>query len=136
MSFRTMLFPNITINNISIKNDQADIQLEKAVIIKNMDGAKEDTQWEGHGTLSIKDLVICDDEQLPAFPCRATSADIKDNQMTYRDEVLIPINCNGNVGISLLLEGENTPRKFIGEQMNFDVAEHEKYVKHIKADNK
>jgi len=131
MSFRTMHFTGITVSDITIENDQADIKLEKAIIIKNMDGAEEDTQWEGFGSLIIKDLDICDDESLPNFPCLVTTADIKDNQMTYRDEVLIPIDCNGSVGITLQFEGESKPRKFIGEKMDFDVSEHEKYVKHI-----
>ena len=132
MSFRTMQFAGICIKDIIIKDDQAEIQLEKGIIIKNMDGAEQDTQWEGHGSLFVEDLVICHDDDLPSFPCLATSADIKDNQMTYRDEALIPIDCNGNVGITLLLEGETTSRKFIGEKMTFDVAEHEKYVQHVK----
>jgi len=132
MSFRTMQFAGICIKDIIINDDHAEIQLEKGIIIKNMDGAEQDTQWEGYGSLFIKDLVICDDDDLPSFPCLATSADIKDNQMTYRDEVLIPIDCNGNVGIILLLEGETTARKFIGEKMDFDVTEHEKYIQHVK----
>ncbi len=127
-----MQFAGINIKNISINNDQANIQLDKAVIIKNMDGAEEDTQWEGFGTLIIKDLVLCDDDDLPNFPCLLKTADIKDNQMTYRDEVLIPIDCNGNVGITLVFEGETASRKFIGEKMEFDVTEHEKYIQHVK----
>jgi len=132
MSFRTMHFTDITVKNINIHNDQIEIQLEKATIIKNMDGADDDTQWEGFGSLIIKDLIICDDDKLPNFPCQITAADIKDNQMTYRDEVLIPIDCNGNVGITLQFKGETQPRKFIGELMQFDVSEHEKYVSHVK----
>jgi len=132
MSFRTMQFAGICIKDIIIKDDQAEIQLEKGIIIKNMDGAEQDTQWEGYGSLFIEDLVICHDDDFPSFPCLATSADIKDNQMTYRDEALIPIDCNGNVGITLLLEGEKTARKFIGEKMTFDVTEHEKYIQHVK----
>lgn len=132
MSFRTMQFAGICIKSITIKNDQVDIQLDKAVIIKNMDGAEQDTQWEGSGILIIKDLVLCDDDDLPSLPCLLKTADLKDNQMTYRDEVLIPIDCNGNVGITLVFEGETTPRKFIGEKMEFDVTEHEKYIQHIK----
>lgn len=127
-----MHFTGVTVKDISITNDHAEIMLEKAVIIKNMDGAEDDTQWEGYGSLIIKDLVICDDDNLPAFPCIINTADIKDNQMTYRDEVLIPIDCNGNVGISLLIQGETKARKFIGEYMEFDVSEHEKYVQHVK----
>ncbi len=132
MSFRTMQFAGINIKNIIINNEQVEIQLDKAVIIKNMDGAEQDTQWEGYGSLIIDDLILCDDDNLPSFPCLAKTADIKDNQMTYRDEVLIPIECNGNVGITLHLEGEDQPRKFIGEKMIFDVSEHEKYIQHVK----
>jgi hypothetical protein len=132
MSFRTMLFTGITVKDISISNDQVEIKLDEAVIIKNMDGAEDDTQWVGFGSLIIKELVICDDDNLPNFPCLLKTADLKDNQMTYRDEALIPIDCNGNVGITLQIEGETKIRKFIGETMSFDVNEHEKYVCHVK----
>lgn len=132
MSFRTLHFSGTTVKSIIIKNNRAEIHLAKAVIIKNMDGAEEDTQWEGFGALTIKDLIICDDDDLPNFPCLIATADLKDNQMTYRDEVLIPIDCNGNVGISIHFKGEAKARKFMGEYMQFDVGEHEKYICHVK----
>ncbi len=132
MSFRTMLFEGMIIKNIIISNDQADIQIEKGIIVKNMDGAESDTKWQGFGSLIVADLAICDDENLPDFPCIIKSADVKDNQMTYRNEALIPIECHGNVGIAIQFEGSDKIHKFIGEKMQFDVAEHEKYIEHIE----
>jgi len=132
MSFRTILFEGMIIKGIAIADDLADIQIEKAVIVKNMDGAEDDTKWQGFGSLIIEDLVICDEDDLPEFPCTIKSADVKDNQMTYRNEALIPIDCYGNVGISIQFEGSDKTYKFIGEKMQFDVAEHEKYIEHIK----
>ena len=132
MSFRTMHLAGMTISDIRIENDTAYIEISKATIIKNMDGAEEDTKWIGFGTLTVEELVICDDDNLPSFPCEVGSADLKDNQMTYRNETLIPIQCHGNVGITLQCQNSDQSMRFIGEKMHFDVAEHEKYVEHIK----
>ncbi len=125
-----MLFPKMIINNINTDGDSASVDIGYVIIQKNMDDAQQDTLWHGKGILTIDNLVIdCDD--LPPFPATVTSADIKDNQITYRDEVAIPIQYYGNVGLTLYCEGFKTPLKFIGEQMNFNVSEHEKYIKHL-----
>jgi hypothetical protein len=131
VSFRTLIFPGMTISNISSDGDQATVDIDYAIIIKNMDDAEQDTRWYGKGRLTVQDLVTdCDD--LPDFPAQVKSADIKDNQTTYRDEALIPINAHGNVGITLHFDDFDQPVKLIGERMTFDVSEHEKYIEHIK----
>lgn len=133
MSFRTMQFEGMTIKSIRVENDTASIEISNAIIIKNMDGAEDDTKWQGFGTLIISGLVISDENELPDFPNNLISADLKDNQMTYRNETLIPVDCHGNVGMTLQFENQDKPLKFIGEKMTFDVDEHEKYIEHIKS---
>lgn len=130
MSFRTMHFPGMTINSIDSDGDSASIDIGYAIIVKNMDGAEQDTRWYGKGNLKISELAI-DSDELPGFPATVRSADIKDNQITYRDEVVIPIKYHGSVGITLTFEGFETAVKFVGEHMEFDVSEHEKYIEHI-----
>jgi hypothetical protein len=131
MSFRTMHFPGMTINQIDSDGDTAHIDIGHAIIIKNMDGAEHDTKWYGKGILNIHELML-DSEALPDFPATVSSADVKDNQITYRDEVIIPIKYHGSVGITLRFEGFEQPVKFIGEHMDFDLSEHERYIEHIK----
>jgi hypothetical protein len=96
-----------------------------------MDDADQKTRWYGKGTMQIEDLSLESDD-LPEFPALVENADIKDNQMTYRDEVVIPIKYHGNVGITLKFENFPQPVKFIGERMSFDLSEHEKYIEHLK----
>ena len=131
MSFRTMQFPGMKINAISSDGDNAMINIDHAIIIKNMDDAEQDTRWYGKGLLNIEQLVV-DSDEYPPFPATVISADIKDNQITYRDEAVIPIRFHGNVGIALQFENFPTTVRFIGESMDFDVSEHEKYIEHIK----
>lgn len=126
-----MQFPGMTINAIESDGDNARIDIGYAIIIKNMDGAEQDTKWYGKGKLTISELAI-DSDDFPAFPAQVVSADIKDNQITYRDEAVIPIKYHGNVGITLRFENFDTPVRFVGEHMSFDVSEHEKYIEHIK----
>lgn len=130
MSFRTMQFPKMRIAGIQSDGDLASIEIAYAIIIKNMDDAEQDTRWHGKGTLQVSELSVESDE-FPAFPATVISADIKDNQITYRDEVIIPFRHHGNVGITLHFENFAQPVKFIGERMTFDLAEHEKYIEHI-----
>lgn len=132
MSFRTMQLKGMTINNIQNNDDKVIIEIGHAFIIKNMDDAEQDTMWKGFGNLIIEDIVIADEDNWPEFPVQVISADLKDNQMTYRDETLIPINVHGNVGITIQFDGCSGKYRFIGERMSFDVAEHEKYIKHIE----
>ena len=126
-----MQFPDMKIKSIETDGDTARIDIDYAIIIKNMDDAEQDTRWHGKGILTVTELVI-DSDELPEFPATVRSADIKDNQITYRDEATIPIKYHGNVGITLHFENFDTPVKFIGEHMDFDVSEHEKYIEHIK----
>jgi len=130
MSFRTMLFPGMKINKIDNNGDSANIEIDYAIIIKNMDDAEQDTRWYGKGLLKITELVI-DSESFPELPATVKSADIKDNQMTYRDEVVIPVKSHGNVGITLQFENFDSSVKFIGEHMTFELSGHEKYIEHV-----
>lgn len=95
-----------------------------------MDDAQSDTRWYGRGCLTIDDLFRNPDE-LPTFPATLDSADIRDNQTTYRGEVSIPFEFHGNVGIILHVHGHRSPLKFFGESMSFNLSEHEKYIEHI-----
>ena len=130
MSYRTLRFPGMKINRIVSDGENASIDIDYAIIIKNMDDAEQDTRWHGKGVLSVRELVI-DSDQLPDFPATVSTADIKDNQITYRDEVVFPFKYHGNVGISLQFEEFEHSVRFIGEYMEFDVSEHEKYIEHI-----
>jgi len=131
MSFRTMHFPGMKIAAIDSDGDRAIIDIDYAIIIKNMDGAEQDTKWYGKGRMRVEDLII-DSDELPGFPAIVSSADIKDNQITYRDEVIIPVDWFGNVGITLRFEGFDKPVRLIGERLKFDLDGHEKYIEHIK----
>ena len=130
MSYRTLILPGMKIKRIESDSENAVIDIDYAIIIKNMDDAEQDTRWYGKGLLHVRDLVI-DSDELPEFPATVKTADIKDNQITYRDEVVFPFKYHGNVGISLQFEDFEQPVRFIGEYMEFDVSEHEKYIEHI-----
>ncbi len=130
MSFRTMQFPGMKITAIESDGEQARINIDYAIIIKNMDDAEQDTRWYGKGVMQIRELAI-DSDDFPEFPATVESADVKDNQITYRDEVVIPVQYHGNVGITIKFADHDTPIKFIGEHMDFDLTGHEKYIEHI-----
>ena len=130
MSFRTMHFPGMKIAGIDSDGDRAVIDIDYAIIVKNMDGAEQDTKWYGKGRMRVENLAV-DSEQLPDFPATVTGADIKDNQITYRDEVVIPIDYFGSVGITLRFEGFEPPVRFVGERLSFDLDGHEKYIEHL-----
>ncbi len=125
-----MQFPGMKISNITCNGDIASIDIEYAIIIKNMDDAEQDTRWYGKGLIKITELII-DSENFPQFPATIKSADIKDNQITYRDESAIPMKTHGNVGITMKFENFDPAVKFIGEFMEIDLTEHEKYIEHI-----
>lgn len=131
MSFRVMLFNDMRIDSISIEDDVATIHVEHGIIIKTMDDAEEKTRWYGRATIRIEDLLV-EDGDIPELPVTLAGADIKDNQITYRDEATIPIHSHGSVGITLRFEGTETPLRLIGESMTLDLDDHEKYIEHIK----
>jgi len=131
MSFRVMQFAQMKIDSIEIENDVAKIHISHAIIIKTMDDAEEKTRWYAQATVKIDELLVHQGE-IPPLPAIVSSADIKDNQITYRDESLIPINWHGSVGMTLNFEGSDKPLKLIGEDMQLDLDEHEKYIEHVK----
>ena len=130
MSYRTLHFPGMTIDKIDCDGDTVLISIAYAIIIKNMEDAEQDTRWYGKGMLKVSDLAINSDE-FPEFPAQVKSADIKNNQITYRNEAVIPMEFDGNVGITITFESLGKPVKFIGEHMGFEVSGQEKYIEHI-----
>ena len=130
VSVRSMQFQGMTISAIDHDSNRAEILVDRAIIVKDMDGAEQDTRWHGKGRLTIDNLYQSP-EQLPNFPITLSNADIRDNQMTYRGEISIPFEFHGNVGIVLHFSGDRSPLRFFGASMAFNLTEHEKYIEHI-----
>src|SRR5210317_1639301 len=120
------------ISDLQRRKDSIEITFDYAIIIKNMDAAVEDSKWYGAGLIRVDDLIN-DDFELPQLPASLTGADICDNQMTYRNEVVIPVNFHGYVGIKLLFDGNEQPVSIFGERLTLELSSHEKYIEHIKA---
>ena len=120
----------MTLGAINISEGQAEIQVDRGIIIRKLDGADRDTRWYGRGRLTINELIELP-QQFPTFPVTLSSADIKDNQMIFRGEINIPFEFYGNVGITLHLGADQPPLEFSGEYMAFKLSEHEKYIEHI-----
>ncbi len=121
----------MTIASIREQNDIVEIEFTHAIIVKNMDAADEDTRWYGAGSIQLEDIEqrIGD---FPELPAQLNGADIRDNQMIYRDEIAIPFSFHGYVGIEIRFAQSNTALKFSGGKMSLDLRGHEKYIEHIK----
>ena len=132
MSTRNIHFSGMVVSDICYQANKADIRFDYAIIVKNMDAAQQDTRWYGCGLIIIEGIF----EQamdLPVLPATLTSADIRDNQMIYRDEIAIPFAIHGNVGIQLRFTDWPQPVNVSGEKMSLDLSDQEKYIEHIKA---
>lgn len=112
--------------------DAIDITFDDAIIVKNMDAAEQDTRWYGTGTIRIESPQG-DDFEPPECPVVLAGADVRDNQMIYRDEVAIPFNYHGHVGIVLRFTGIDKPVSIYGDRISLELNGHEKYIEHIKA---
>lgn len=132
MSIRTIQFKDMHIVGIRPHAGVIEITFDEAIIIKNMDAANEDTRWYGKGIIRIEGSDD-DDFELPACPFDLTGADIRDNQMIYRDEVAIPFDFHGLVGLTLRFSEKNKTISIYGERMSLELDGHEKYIEHIKA---
>lgn len=122
----------MVVSDISYQGDNAEVRFDYAIIVKNMEAAQEDTRWYGGGLIRIEEISE-QVQDLPTFPATVESADIRDNQMTYRDEIAIPFAFHGNVGIQLRFNGDSKPVKLTGEKMSLELIGQEKYIEHIKA---
>ena len=132
MSIRNIHFTGMVVSDICYQADNAEIRFDYAIIVKNMDDAQEDTRWYGRGLIIIEEIF----EQatnLPALPATIASADIRDNQMIYRDEIAIPFAIHGNVSIHLSFTDWPQRVKISGEKMSLELSDQEKYIEHIKA---
>lgn len=131
LSIRTIHFGNMTIANIREQGDSVEIEFTHAFIVKNMDAAEEDTRWYSGGLIKIEGV-----EQkfydFPELPAQLSGADLRDNQMIYRDEIAIPFSIHGHVGIEMRFAESDTALKLIGEKMSLTLDGHEKYIEHIK----
>ena len=133
MSTRNIHFSGMVVSDISYQGDNAEIRFDYAIIVKTMDAAQEDTRWYGRGLIIIEELFEPATD-LPNLPETLSSADIRDNQMTYRDEIAIPFAIHGNVGIQLRFTDWPKPVKIFGEKMSLELIGQEKYIEHIKAE--
>ena len=132
MSTRNIHFTGMVVSHVCYPADNAEIRFDYAIIVKNMDAAQEDTRWYGRGLIIVEDIL----EQatdLPVLPATITSADIRDNQMIYRDEIAIPFAIHGNVAIQLSFADWPQQVKISGEKMSLELSDQEKYIEHIKA---
>ena len=120
------------IDSFLIENNSFELTFDYAVIIKNMDGAVEDSRWYCAGKIRITDLLN-NNVELPDTPVTLLGADVCDNQMIYRNEAAIPFNYHGHVGLKLRFEGYQQPVLVFGESMTLELSGHEKYIEHIKA---
>ncbi len=132
MSTRTIQFNHMHIVEIRHNAGGINITFSDATIIKNMDAAEEDTRWYGSGAIHIQ-APVDDNFNLPECPAVLVGADVRDNQMIYRDEVVIPFNFHGHVGIDLRFSGLDESFSIYGERISLELNGHEKYIEHIKA---
>ena len=132
MSTRTIQFNGMHIVEILRNADGINIVFDHAIIVKNMDAAEQDTRWYGSGVISIK--LLLEDIEIPQYPMILNGADIRDNQMIYRDEVAIPFSFHGHVGLSLRYSDSEQTVSIFGEQMSLSLSGNEKYIEHIKAE--
>lgn len=121
----------MTIASIREHNDSVEIEFTHAIIVKNMDAAEEDTRWHCAGWIQIEGIEQRTGD-FPEFPAQLSGADIRDNQMIYRDEIAIPFSFHGYVGIEIRFAQSDAALKFSGEKMSLDLSGHEKYIEHIK----
>jgi len=132
MSTRNIHFTGMVISHIGYQADNAEIRFDYAIIVKNMDAAQEDTRWYGQGLIIIEEILEKTTD-LPALPATISSAEIRDNQMIYRDEIAIPLAIHGNVGIQLSFTDWPQLVNISGEKMSLELKGQEKYIEHIKA---
>ena len=120
------------IDSFLIENNSFELTFDYAVIIKNMDGAVEDSRWYCAGIIRITDLLD-NNVQLPDTPVTLLGADVCDNQMVYRNEAAIPFGYHGHVGLKMRFEADQPAVPVFGESMTLELSGHEKYIEHIKA---
>ncbi len=132
MSTRTIQFNGMHIVEVQRNTDDIEFVFDHAIIVKNMDAAEQDTRWYGSGVIGIR--LLHEDIEIPQFPIVLNGADIRDNQMIYRDEVAIPFNFHGQVGLSLHYSDSEQTVSVFGEQMSLTLSGNEKYIEHIKAE--
>lgn len=132
LSTRSIQFKGMCISDFVQTAEAVEITFDYAIIIKNMDAAVEDTRWYGAGKIRVDDLID-DDIELPDLPAELTGADVCDNQMIYRNEVVIPVDIHGHVGVKLHFAGGTQAIPIFGERLTLELSGHEKYIEHIKA---
>ena len=130
MSTRTIHFNGMTISAIDTREDGVTIHFSRAIIVKNMEGAEQDTRWHGQGRIDIEEPASTIGG-IPTLPTDLVGADIRDNQITYRDEIVMPFTFHGLVGITLRFPEGSGKLGITGEKISLALSEHEKYIEHI-----
>ena len=125
----------MTLERIEIVESTINIHFSETFVVKNMEGAIEDTLWRSDGLLKLNNILEQPDN-LPDTPCTISNAEVRDNHTTFRGSVQIPFQFDGLTRFRFSIETANETGaeslEWFAESMSYEMVGQEKYIKHIK----
>jgi hypothetical protein len=114
------------------EDDSFCLHFTRALILKTMTGAVEQTLWWQAGDLRIGGVERVEGE-LPQSHALCERGEIDDNQYTYRNMIPIPLRSRGHIRLELHLRDQARPLIVTGRAIALVLRETPKYIRHIRS---
>ena len=124
--------PGAQLESIEQDGNEATLHFSQVHLVQEMEGAIEDSLWTQAVNLTIKGAEI--EGELPECPCEITGGELTDNIYTWRGQVPLPINWQGEVSCTFKPDDAGTGFSISGDAMQLEQLEHPRYIKHFKKD--
>lgn len=118
------------IESVSVDGETVSVNFSRAIIIKTMTGAEENTRWWQKGALVFKGALL--EGELPSLPAVCAGGDVGENIYTYRDMIPLPLESRGQAHCDLKIEGSDKTIRVRGEAVKIEMIDIPKYIEHFR----
>jgi len=128
MSTLVWEFAGSQIVSIKREGDDLVLQLEPFFLLKSLAGSIDQTRWQQHGKLLIKNATIAGGIDLTGI---ISSGQLTHNAFIFRDEVPMPVSVQGEISLRLNMNNGEDELVIDCDQLELQPRDLEKYVAHI-----
>ena len=122
--------PGAQLESIEQDGDEITLHFSEVRLIQEMENAFEDSLWTQAVNLKIRSAET--EGKLPDAPCELTGGELIDNIYTWRGQVPLPINWQGDVSCTFKPDGADSGFTISGDAMQLEQVGHPRYIRHMK----
>lgn len=124
-----LALPEMHIDALEWNGDNLTLVLPQFCVFVSLGGSTQQTKWRQSGSLVFEHAVL--EGALPDGPWAVTSGELRDNRITYRDRVPLPLDARGDVACALAPAGEASPIVISAQRVRLVEQGQRRYLEHV-----